>query len=659
MFSVELSKINNEFQTCYHKLCFNFNKEFTMFNRKHILERLQQARVKVLKFTTFVRPLTRLLDKNRKVMYATMPVLKAQNVEKAMNIKQSVQINWLPLSNLLSKLINPMQWKKLNFSSENLSPTSNMIYNGFNFSNITSLFKKIQINHRNIKEKYEISKKYGHTDTGPGVYILKSYFKSFQEGLEAKEKRYKEWKEKNNPVDDLLRSLLQFVITVGAAEYFRESINNYKKLEDIALAIEGKVRENMAELEKMGILRIDPLFYLTTTYTKNEQDNFNKYRSFLIQRLNQLKDYKNELEQLKYVKITRKQEINESLEQEEKQIEFVLLFIEADRLQKNRKYEAALQKIEKVIEGLEGALQKYTREQENKFFFSNRMLAAAYNMQAKLQACLAFIDKTSNTKLHRSHSLASYNQAIGILEREKELSDLASLYSSKAYLLLDSCDDYDNPEEILILKKQALSLQKSANALKPSDPHILCGVGVAYYEIGKKSSQGSVDFKKLKIANKYLTRAIQINDNTPNIFVSRGKVSLEMSNIQEALEDFEKAIALDQFHRDANIHKALILTKQKRNQSTVDCNLIDKYIYLSLLPCFTDRPYEIKRQEKSLKEVLEELDKEMRLACNIQLNTLLFKFGFSSKNLLKAATPVNVAMQPTPSVSNTPSNHMP
>ncbi len=437
-----------------------------------------------------------------------------------------------------------------------------------------------------------------------GVWLRKQ--QTFWEG------RYKAEKEKNPATDELMRFLLKNIFYGSAAAFaaylFKEYVDTDKRLAQIEIIVDKQIRENTVALEKMRALRVQPLLYLTTQITENDVKTYQENRTEFVLCMNQLKNHEKELEQhllsygFCYKKINR---LQKNISQQIEQLQLASLFNETIWLQKNRQYEIAMQKNNETIE----KLQDYQARNISTYFPLASMLAAVYNTQAKLQACLAFFsEKDDAINSYRKASVASYDQAIAILKNGNgDLTELAILLSSQAYLFNDLCD----PE-------QALTLRREANRLKPNDVHIVCGIGLDLYAIEQKKKekdpQKKFDFEKLEDAHAYFTYALQLNDKFANVYVYRGRLLLAMDQPAKAQLDFEHALKINPTHSDAHLELAYLLFQQGH------CDLAEEHFKLGMLPLF-ERPHHIKKQ----KEKFLDIQKMKKITCCALGNDLFFK----------------------------------
>lgn len=429
---------------------------------------------------------------------------------------------------------------------------------------------------------------------------------------------YKQEKEKNPASDELLRFVLKNIVygslTVFAAYFFNKYVQNNQRLNQIEIDLNRLIEENRKELDAVKAIRIQPLLYLTTNLKQEDIDHYNQAKSMLTTRQQLLRNHKKELQHLELFHQLKAKDFQRMIEQQIKILTITLLFNETIWFHKHRQYVKALEECSSVIKELDGV-------QKDPYVYS--LLAAAYNTQAKLEACVAYFSANEKEKTdYRSKSLSSYELAIKSLEKGgNNPSEKAILLNSKAYLLND-CKRFG----------QALELRKEANSFKPNDEHILCGIGLDLHEIEKEAvnSQKRFEFDnaKLQEAYGYFTRALQLNDKVPNIYVSRGKLLVDMKKFEEAIVDFTQALSLDKTHSNAHLEHAYLLARQGK------CDEAEKHFSLGLLPLLGGREHDIEEARKKLQEAQKQPIGKHK-ACSFEGNR--FFISPSTNSMLKTS----------------------
>ncbi len=357
-------------------------------------------------------------------------------------------------------------------------------------------------------------------------------------------------RKKDNPETDKLLKKIFYATTGAVVTYlFNEYIETSKKLTQMSIALNSQARETTVKLETIRALRVQPFYWITTScLTEQDNQDYLENRTDLTQRIHQLKSYKNEIEEYRLFYVFFKfplnfninlffifhnrfiRKIETNLDQQINQLETVRSFNESIWLQKNHRYKEALDENKENIDKLES----YKKNKVVTCFDLSQALAAAYNAQAKLQACLAaFSSNEKEEKEYKENSLNSYSKAIAILEelteKEKEqkytkqgrekkyLAELATLFNSQAYLY-NSLGDLETAGKV----------RHRAYKLKPNDEYILCGMGLDLLKIEEKKLKSSssepvkIGECNLDKAYGYFNRALQLNDKIPNIYFHRG-----------------------------------------------------------------------------------------------------------------------------------------
>lgn len=389
---------------------------------------------------------------------------------------------------------------------------------------------------------------------------------SFRQQLQQRhrefEGRYKHCKEETPATHEFLLFLLKNGVYGSAIWLANEVYVEYQKLQQQLSFIEQTLDkysdETRQALEKMRALQAQPLLYLTTQLSAQDQEDYRKQGAICEERLKQFKQYQEQLQVLISKQFTfasqfkglvdKATSLKTTINTEIEQLEIVKSFNEVIWQHKNRYYQTALDTLNPLLQRLEQS------PEQSVVFLRKRILTAAYNTQAKLHACLAR-SGSGDAKAHSDASLASYNRGIDLLAVNPKgyEVDIAILKSSKAYLLGDGGEH-----------EEALKLHREANTLKPGDPHIVCGIGQDLYNIEQGKPEGQQrDRSKLNEAYAYLSRAIQHSEQiVPNIYLTRAKVLLALGDPKAALADCECALERDKHHSGAKLQKSHILLQQ-------------------------------------------------------------------------------------------------
>jgi tetratricopeptide (TPR) repeat protein len=208
-----------------------------------------------------------------------------------------------------------------------------------------------------------------------------------------------------------------------------------------------------------------------------------------------------------------------------------------------------------------------------------------------LNACLSKVNSIpAEVKKYSDSSLVSYDQAISLLKYDdSSQTELAILKSSKAYLLGDRAHLFGDPRNYSL----ALELHKEADALKPGDEHILCGIGLNLYRIETNKKPEDRKREQYDLAYAYVTKAILCNDKVPNIYVTRGNILLALGDEESAKKDFDSALHYDQHHSDALIKKSQLALQQG------DCASSMRFFKSAMIP-LVDKPHLIEQHQKEL-----------------------------------------------------------
>jgi Mg/Co/Ni transporter MgtE len=207
------------------------------------------------------------------------------------------------------------------------------------------------------------------------------------------------------------------------------------------------------------------------------------------------------------------------------------------------------------------------RKTQSNILSLDSLLIAAYNAEAKLHACQAIIVKSIACQKHQQElSKKSYEKARKLADKRTSKStlplnsppscssnELAMLINGEAFLL-NAMNNYS----------EAFTLHKRANQLMPDNPHVLSGLGVIHYKVGRylaiTEKEKQHHFDK---AYGYFCRVEQLNPNN-NFYVYRGKLLYAMGDLNAAMADFNKTLSFDPHHYEANYQKGKLLAAQDK-----------------------------------------------------------------------------------------------
>lgn len=385
---------------------------------------------------------------------------------------------------------------------------------------------------------------------------------------------------------------------------FNEYQDIHQKLDELKLSIGNQAHDRQVALNAMAAFQVYPLLYFTTLLTDKEHQTQQQEQSLLTQWQQQLQRDEAALNALNDRLITSLSSkapeftglnsvkdkiaaLQTGLAQEKEKQEFFQALHTVIWLHKTRQYATALKQLQPLIR----QLHQWKEAGRSMAFPLPYLLAVAYNTQAKLEACLSKKSLSDEEFWkHSDASLASYEKAISLLEKDSAFpKELAILKSSKGYLLGDRGKH-----------KDASELHKESDTLKPEDEHILCGKGQDLYDAELAKKPAERERGNLDKAYAYLTQALRINDQTPNktpnIYVTRGKIQVALNNLDSAMQDFDEALKLDKHHSEANLQKAQVLMRQSQ------CGPMTSFFKTGLVP-LADRPQAVKQKLAELKAI--------------------------------------------------------
>lgn len=412
------------------------------------------------------------------------------------------------------------------------------------------------------------------------------------------DENYQKFKKEKPTSEEFLRFLLKNVGFATATYLAGYAINEYltvrKKLSEISLSLQDQSAANTVLLGENRVLCAQPDLYLSARLTSQDTQHYDKTRTELVQQLDKLKRSHTELDELHkhlawkpiYHKTALRKQIanlKNNITQQIEQLEIAQVFNTSVWLQKNHRYDQGLTAITGIIHKLE-TIKKEKRE--TIIFNIDRVLAAAYNTQAKLHACLGHtLPDSKQVEAHRDQSETAYDQALALLTEDTHPTERAILLNSKAYLLTDR----KKPETALVLRQEA-------NRLKPDDDDIIRGLGFDLHAIENQKSEEKQDSAQLNKAYGYFSRALQLNPKVPNNWVSRGKLQLDRNDLAGALADFNEALKLDNHHSEANMQKAYLLLRQG------DCETA-KYHFQTGITTLIDRPHIVEKHRTNFAQL--------------------------------------------------------
>jgi hypothetical protein len=402
---------------------------------------------------------------------------------------------------------------------------------------------------------------------------------------------------KQNVAND--KSFTRFLLEKGlygsVAYLVANAIQEYKSIDEeldkINQEVQGQALENKNMFEQIRISLIQTKLFFTTLIDKGDQKQYQETENSITERLGRLNKHLNNLKRLAeklsdsarfgiynsgHLK-QRVEDFQEEIVQQIRQLEIARNCNLASWQHKNRQYSEGIETINKVLGDLGEYKGEYNRklaahEKDAKhkppikpIFTIDHILGAAYCTQGKLHACLSKTTENVEERIPFSNScLANYEEAERLL-KSKQDGEYAVLLSSMAYLHNDRANLWNDPKEL----EEARNLRQRALLIRPNDKHIICGLGLDIYKIEKMKP--ACDLAKLQLAYGLFSKAVWLDEQetvvekrTPNIYVARGRLSLDLKDDAAALRDFDRALAIDPGHSDANTEKAKLLWKLGR-----------------------------------------------------------------------------------------------
>ena len=159
-------------------------------------------------------------------------------------------------------------------------------------------------------------------------------------------------------------------------------------------------------------------------------------------------------------------------------------------------------------------------------------------------------------------------------KKNRDLQVKLGLYTNPVDELTPSKTGDITKNVAYILKSQgktdeAIKAVEAARALYPNDINLLLTQADIYFQL-----------KDMKKYGELIQIAIQIDPNNPQLFFNLGVISFEQGKIDEARNNYEKAIELKEDYGDAYLNLAIVIMDQERaivdemNQNLSD---FDKY----------------------------------------------------------------------------------
>lgn len=320
--------------------------------------------------------------------------------------------------------------------------------------------------------------------------------------------------------------------------------NWIKKIERSSHRIQNQIITLINELE---IKKVPILLQLYSTIDKNEFIFLNK-KLIEITQLNSLNEtLLHQIKQISkeihlphsHVLLNMIKLITDELSIQHQQIIIIFYFCEIIILRKEKKFNLALDKIEKLIQTIK--IYQKMRNSSYHSELSKNFLVNALCHKAKIHRTLAGTHFTTLDIHQLQLSRTSYELAL--IERTDY-----QIFICLGFLLNDLSEMLPVSEQENILK-QALNYHQKAKAIDPLNPHANHGIGWDLYKLLRLEQQEKkpFDFKKMHMAQSAFLITECYNPNA-RLFHDSGLLNLINGNEEKALNEFSKGLQLDQYH---------------------------------------------------------------------------------------------------------------